>query len=204
LSYPGYVGSAFGYGIGCGEIPSPQLGYHLSPKTQLLQQLLLCAPLRRFFTDAYDLFVIGVVKPMIAIVYYPALNGKVRRMPSEPDAEPELCRPPHMRCCILVATRALWFEWLTEFCSSSGPAAPQLHALRLLAAKPHGAYLCVCRVQLPLTTDLWVTGTALAGTLIGQVRNWAFTVSPLWTSTDVVIRLPHKLRAMSKSSAWSV
>jgi hypothetical protein len=32
----------------------------------------------RFFTDAYDLFVIGVVKPMIAIVYYPALNGKAR------------------------------------------------------------------------------------------------------------------------------
>ena len=47
-------------------------------------RLPFCAP-HRFFTDAYDLFVIGVVKPMIAIVYYPALNGKARRRPFEPD-----------------------------------------------------------------------------------------------------------------------
>ncbi|CAL8470991.1 g10533 [Coccomyxa elongata] len=31
-----------------------------------------------FYTDAYDLFVIGLAKPMIAIVYYPQLNGKLR------------------------------------------------------------------------------------------------------------------------------
>ncbi|KAK9804876.1 hypothetical protein WJX72_009922 [[Myrmecia] bisecta] len=30
-----------------------------------------------FFTDAYDLFAISVVKPMIAIIYYPHLNGKL-------------------------------------------------------------------------------------------------------------------------------
>ena len=52
----------------------------------------------RFFTDAYDLFVIGLVKPMFGIVYYPQNNGK-----------------------------------------------------------------------LPLHIDLWVTGIALAGTLLGQV-----------------------------------
>ena len=32
---------------------------------------------RRFYTDAYDLFVIGLVKPMIAVLYYPELNGKL-------------------------------------------------------------------------------------------------------------------------------
>ncbi|KAL0021007.1 hypothetical protein WJX77_006224 [Trebouxia sp. C0004] len=52
----------------------------------------------RFFTDAYDLFVISIVKPMIAILYYPQFNGK-----------------------------------------------------------------------LPLTPDLWITGVALAGALVGQV-----------------------------------
>lgn len=51
-----------------------------------------------FYTDAYDLFIISIVKPMIAVLYYPYLNGK-----------------------------------------------------------------------LPLTTDLWLTGTALAGTFCGQV-----------------------------------
>ena len=33
--------------------------------------------IRRFFTDAYDLFIIGLVKPMFAIVYYPQNNGKL-------------------------------------------------------------------------------------------------------------------------------
>ena len=33
--------------------------------------------MHRFFTDAYDLFVIGLVKPMFAIVYYPQNNGKL-------------------------------------------------------------------------------------------------------------------------------
>ncbi|KAK9901321.1 hypothetical protein WJX75_006338 [Coccomyxa subellipsoidea] len=32
-----------------------------------------------FYTDAYDLFVIGIAKPMMAIVYYPHLNGKLNR-----------------------------------------------------------------------------------------------------------------------------
>ncbi|KAK9846381.1 hypothetical protein WJX81_002681 [Elliptochloris bilobata] len=30
-----------------------------------------------FYTDAYDLFVIGLVKPMIGVLYYPELNGKL-------------------------------------------------------------------------------------------------------------------------------
>ena len=30
-----------------------------------------------FFTDAYDLFVIALVKPMFAIVYYAQYNGKL-------------------------------------------------------------------------------------------------------------------------------
>ena len=30
-----------------------------------------------FFTDAYDLFVISLVKPMFAIVYYAQYNGKL-------------------------------------------------------------------------------------------------------------------------------
>jgi hypothetical protein len=34
---------------------------------------------RRFYTDAYDLFVIGIAKPMIATVYYPQLNGKLAK-----------------------------------------------------------------------------------------------------------------------------
>ncbi len=34
---------------------------------------------RRFYTDAYDLFVIGLVKPMIAVLYYPELNGKLAK-----------------------------------------------------------------------------------------------------------------------------
>ena len=33
--------------------------------------------MHRFFTDAYDLFVIGLVKPMFALVYYPQNNGKL-------------------------------------------------------------------------------------------------------------------------------
>ncbi len=37
VAIPRIYRSALGYGIGCGEIPSPQLGYHLFPKTQLLQ-----------------------------------------------------------------------------------------------------------------------------------------------------------------------
>ncbi|EIE20161.1 MFS general substrate transporter [Coccomyxa subellipsoidea C-169] len=32
-----------------------------------------------FYTDAYDLFIIGIAKPMMAIVYYPHLNGKLNR-----------------------------------------------------------------------------------------------------------------------------
>lgn len=35
--------------------------------------------LRRFYTDAYDLFIIGIAKPMIAVVYYPQLNGKLNK-----------------------------------------------------------------------------------------------------------------------------
>lgn len=35
--------------------------------------------LRRFYTDAYDLFIIGIAKPMIATVYYPQLNGKLAK-----------------------------------------------------------------------------------------------------------------------------
>ena len=35
--------------------------------------------LRRFYTDAYDLFVIGIAKPMIAVVYFPQLNGKLAK-----------------------------------------------------------------------------------------------------------------------------
>jgi len=55
-------------------------------------------PCYRFFTDAYDLFVIGLVKPMFGVVYYAQNNGK-----------------------------------------------------------------------LPVHIDLWITGIALAGTLLGQV-----------------------------------
>ena len=33
----------------------------------------------RFYTDAYDLFVIGIAKPMIATVYFPQLNGKLAK-----------------------------------------------------------------------------------------------------------------------------
>jgi hypothetical protein len=33
----------------------------------------------RFYTDAYDLFVIGIAKPMIATVYFPQLNGKLQK-----------------------------------------------------------------------------------------------------------------------------
>jgi PHS family inorganic phosphate transporter-like MFS transporter len=51
-----------------------------------------------FYTDAYDLFVISIIKPMIGILYYPQFNGKI-----------------------------------------------------------------------PLSQDLWITGVALAGTLLGQV-----------------------------------
>ncbi len=39
VAIPRIYRSALGYGVGCGEIPSPQLGYHLFPKTQLLQML---------------------------------------------------------------------------------------------------------------------------------------------------------------------
>ena len=39
----------------------------------------LLSALRRFYTDAYDLFVIGIAKPMIATVYFPQLNGKLAK-----------------------------------------------------------------------------------------------------------------------------
>jgi len=38
VAIPRIYRSALGYGIGCGEIPSPQLGCHLFPKTQLLHR----------------------------------------------------------------------------------------------------------------------------------------------------------------------
>ena len=77
-------------------------------------------------------------------------------------------------------------------CHSSGFVILQLHAWRILASNQtswRSPVLCIC-VQLPLTTDLWVTGTALAGTLIGQVRNRPSAAAPVWTSTDVVMRSP--------------
>ncbi|KAK9805161.1 hypothetical protein WJX72_002836 [[Myrmecia] bisecta] len=37
----------------------------------------ICVAGTGFFTDAYDLFAISVVKPLIAIIYYPHLNGKL-------------------------------------------------------------------------------------------------------------------------------
>lgn len=109
-----------------------------------------------FFTDAYDLFVIGIVKPMIAIVYYPEFNGKLR-----------LVGLP----TFLVLRERGYHELHECFWGCL------VHFLGCVLTNPFQVFWVIMNFELisvylaSQSDDLWITGIALTGTLLGQVKS---------------------------------
>ena len=122
-------------------------------------------PQAGFYTDAYDLFIISLVTPMLGVVYYPQDNGKLPRwVLSAGTGWCASCRllrahvPPIALC---------------RCGQTIPPQLPHIAARHTAACTLHSPQSATppapCSAPLRSTSDLWLKGTALAGTLFGQL-----------------------------------